>query len=61
MKIQKIYNWLYILMVFIGAFLKIDLIWNLAEIINALMAIPNLIAILFLTNDIAKDTNLYFK
>lgn len=60
-KIQKIYNWLYILMVFIGAFLKIDLIWNLAEIINALMAIPNLIAILFLTNDIAKDTNLYFK
>ncbi len=48
-------------MVFIGAFLKIDLIWNLAEIINALMAIPNLIAILFLTNDIAKDTNLYFK
>lgn len=60
-KIQRIYNWLYILMVFIGAFLKIDLIWNLAEIINALMAIPNLIAILFLTNDIAKDTNLYFK
>ena len=41
--------------------MSLEFIFVLADIVNGCMAIPNLIAILFLTNDIAKDTNLYFK
>ena len=48
-------------MVFIGAFLKIDLIWNLAEIINALMAIPNLIGLIGLRKEIVAETEKYFE
>lgn len=60
-KIEKIYQWIYIFMVFFGSLLEVNLIWNVAEILNALMAIPNLIALLALSGVIAKDTNTYFK
>lgn len=60
-KIENIYQWVYIIMVFVGSFLEVNLIWNIAEILNALMAIPNLIALLALSGVIAKDTNEYFK
>jgi AGCS family alanine or glycine:cation symporter len=35
------------------------LVWNLADLTNALMAIPNLIALIFLSGVIAKDTQKY--
>lgn len=59
--IEKIYQWLYILAILLGAFLKVDVIWTIAEIFNGLMAIPNLIALLALSKVVAKDTNQYFK
>lgn len=59
--IEKIYQWLYIIAILFGAFLKVDVIWTLAEIFNGLMAIPNLIALLALSKVVAKDTNQYFK
>ncbi len=58
---QKLYNWVYIFMIFMGAFLQIEFIWNLTEILNALMCIPNLTAIFFLRKEIAQDTKAYFK
>lgn len=60
-KIEMMYQWIYIAMVFVGSFLEVNLIWNIAEILNALMAIPNLIALLALSGVISKDTNEYFK
>lgn len=50
--IYYIYQWIYIMMVFIGAFLNVEPIWNVAEIFNALMIIPNLLAILLLIKKI---------
>ena len=47
-KIEEIYQWLYIMMIFVGAFLNTEDIWNLSEIFNALMVIPNIIAILYI-------------
>ena len=56
----KIYRLIFILLVSIGAFLKLDMIWVLADIVNGLMAIPNLIALIGLSGVIAAETKLYF-
>lgn len=47
-KIYNLYQWIYIMMIFIGAFLNTEDIWNISEIFNALMVIPNIIAILYI-------------
>lgn len=57
----KPYRWGYIFLVGIGAFLKLEAIWLLADIVNGLMAIPNLIALLGLTSVIVAETNRYFE
>ena len=44
-----------------GAYLKLDAIWILADIVNGLMAIPNLIALIFLAKVISSETNKYFR
>ncbi|WP_035425810.1 alanine/glycine:cation symporter family protein [Halalkalibacterium ligniniphilum] len=51
-----IYRIIFVIVVMIGAGMKLDLVWGLADIFNALMAIPNLIALLFLTGIIVKET-----
>lgn len=61
LKVQKIYQIIYILFIFIGSYLEVKLIWNIAEIANGLMAIPNLIALISLKEIVKKDTNDYFK
>ncbi|MDD5948642.1 MAG: sodium:alanine symporter family protein [Lachnospiraceae bacterium] len=60
-KVVKCYRWLYILAVFIGPFMTVAAVWTIADIFNALMALPNLIAILALSGVIAKETKSYFK
>jgi AGCS family alanine or glycine:cation symporter len=52
---------IYILLVGSGAFLKLDLIWIIADIVNGLMAIPNLIALVGLSGVIVYETKEYFK
>ena len=44
-----------------GAFLKLDVIWTLADIINGMMAVPNLIAIIALSGVIVAETKLYWE
>ena len=53
------YRILYILLVFAGSTMSLALVWNLADIMNALMAVPNLISLLLLSGVIAKDTQHY--
>ena len=55
------YRLFFIAMVGCGAFLKLEVIWVIADIANGLMALPNLIALLLLTGVIVKETQLYFK
>ncbi|HEM4423176.1 TPA: sodium:alanine symporter family protein [Streptococcus suis] len=54
------YRLVFVAMVALGGFLKIDLIWTIADIVNGLMALPNLIALLALSPVIIKETRLYF-
>ena len=54
------YRLIFIALVASGAFLKLEAIWVLADIVNGLMAIPNLIALLALSGVVVRETAKYF-
>ncbi len=54
-KYNMIYRVIFSLVVYVGATQTLDLVWNLSDIANALMAIPNLICMIALSGEIAKD------
>ncbi len=54
-----LYRIVFVLGVFIGSVMSLAMVWNLADIFNALMAIPNLISLLLLSGVIAKETQHY--
>ncbi|HCL02860.1 MAG TPA: sodium:alanine symporter family protein [Lachnoclostridium phytofermentans] len=60
-KAIKIYRYIFIALVAIGAYIKLDLVWIIADIVNALMAIPNLIGLLGLRKVVLSETRAYFK
>lgn len=53
------YRILYIAVAVIAPIIKLDLVWLIADTLNALMAIPNLIAVLLLSNVVVKETKKY--
>ena len=53
------YKLIFVAVVVVGPVLALDLVWTIADILNALMAIPNLIAVLLLSGVIAKETRHY--
>ena len=55
------YKLIFVAVVVVGPVLALDLVWTIADILNALMAIPNLIAVLLLSGVIAKETRHYLK
>ena len=50
------YRMVYIGVVFIGASIKLELVWNFADVMNGLMAIPNLIGLLGLSGIVVAET-----
>lgn len=50
-----VYRVVFALITFVGATTALDLVWNISDIANALMAIPNLICLLALSGEIARD------
>ena len=56
---KNIYRVLYILAIFFGAVMNLTVVWNLADCMNALMAIPNLLSLLFLSGILVKETREY--
>ena len=60
MKIVMGYRYLYILAVFIGPFMTVEAVWKIADIFNALMALPNLIALAALSPVVIAETKAYF-
>ncbi len=59
-KSVKPYRIIFCIFVGIGAVAKLDLVWGIADVFNGLMAIPNLIGLLFLSKVIASETQKYF-
>ncbi|MGN0435000.1 MAG: alanine/glycine:cation symporter family protein [Wujia sp.] len=54
-KYNIIYRVFFSLIVFIGATTSLQLVWSFSDIANALMAIPNLICLLYLSKEISQD------
>ena len=55
------YRFLWILVLVFAPVIRLELVWSISDTLNALMTIPNLIAILLLSDVIAKDTRYYLK
>ncbi len=58
-KAIKPYRWLWVAAVMLGANLNLTAVWAFSDIANALMAIPNLISLIFLHKVIVKETENY--
>lgn len=58
-KVIKIYRLVWIVAVYIGCVVNLQLVWDFADAANALMAIPNLIALLALSGVIVRETKKY--
>jgi len=54
-----VYRILYIIAVFAGSVISLNVVWDLADCFNALMAIPNLLALLLLSKVLIRETNHY--
>lgn len=54
------YKIIFLALVASGAFMQLDMIWILADIVNGLMAIPNLIGLIALRHVVIEETKLFF-
>ncbi|MEF9991929.1 MAG: sodium:alanine symporter family protein [Romboutsia sp.] len=57
----NLYRVVFVFMVLIGAFLKLEVVWIIADIVNGLMALPNLVALLALSPIVIMETKKYFE
>jgi len=53
------YRFVYVAIAFLGTVLSLDIVWNIADTLNGLMTIPNLIAVLLLSGVIVAETKKY--
>ena len=58
-KTNRFYRIMYIVALFFGSIINLDVIWNIADTMNALMAIPNLVCLLLLSKVVTQETNKY--
>ena len=56
---QLLYRVVYVAVAAIAPVVALNLVWTIADTLNALMAIPNLIAVLLLSGVVARETKLY--
>ena len=54
------YRVVFIIFIGVGAVAKLSLVWNISDTLNGLMAIPNLIGLIFLTPIVVSETKKYF-
>lgn len=60
MKAVKVYKIVFLVLIAIGPFMSLEFVFILADIVNGLMAIPNLIGLIGLRKDIITETEAYF-
>lgn len=58
-KLIKYYRIIWVALIFVGAVVDLSLVWNIADGTNALMAIPNLVALLLLSGVVVAETRKY--
>ena len=58
-KARYVYRVLWITATFVGSITAINLVWNLGDTFNALMAFPNILSVLLLTGVVVKETRHY--
>ncbi len=56
-KSGKIYNFLYAAAAFIGCIMRLDSVWSISDTLNGLMAIPNIFALVLLSNEAISELN----
>ena len=56
-----VFRWIYIAAVFFGPYMTISAVWGIADIVNGLMAIPNMIAVICLSGVVVAETRSYFR
>ncbi len=57
----RIYRVVFVAVVIVGAMMKLEFVWNFSDLMNGMMAIPNLIALLMLSKIVKQETDRYFK
>lgn len=60
-KIIKFYRIIWLIVCFMGCVMSLGVVWNIADIMNALMALPNIVALLLLSGVIARETRRYLR
>ncbi|MEE3457286.1 MAG: sodium:alanine symporter family protein [Lachnospiraceae bacterium] len=58
-KVIIVYKVLWVIGVFVGSLVELNLIWNIADLLNGLMAVPNIFAVLLLSKVIVDETKKY--
>lgn len=58
-KIILVYKIIWLCGIFAGCLAELNVIWDIADILNGLMAVPNIIAVLLLSGTIARETKKY--
>ena len=58
-KVMLAYRIVWIIMIYVGSVVNLSLVWSFADIVNAFMAVPNLISLLLLSGVIVKETRKY--
>jgi AGCS family alanine or glycine:cation symporter len=53
------YRYVWVLFVFIGSVTKLELVWNFSDVMNGLMAVPNLIGLVLMSGLLAKETKTF--
>ena len=61
LRAAKVYQFIFIIMIVVGSVSSLDFVWNIADTLNGLMAIPNFIALFALSPVIFKITREYFR
>ena len=59
-KAVKIYRVIFVIFVAVGAILKLETVWRVSDIMNGLMAFPNLVGLIGLSAVVVSETNKYF-
>lgn len=60
LKAASIYKALYVVIIVVGAVSSIDVVWDISDTFNGLMAVPNFIALIALSPVVIKMTKEYF-
>lgn len=60
-KIQKVYYIVYIFTIYFGAFISLDIVWQLADLAVGVMTLMNLLILYFMRKEIIEETDRYNK